>query len=229
MQRIGIAATCNPGGASEPGKKPKWRKEYSEALRGADIIIIPDHDPAGYAHADAIASMSAGTAKSVRVLKLADHWPDCPKGGDISDWLAAGHTREQLDALIEREAKTESAQAGGDTAPPPTSEDSIALLFAERHGHELRYVAMWGRWLSYDGARWAYRRYPACLRPRARDLPGNSTDCDKPACGCVRENRRRRRAARQGRPPTGRHGRAMGRQWLDVQHRRMTTMASCDV
>jgi hypothetical protein len=101
LQRIGLVATCNPGGASEPGKKPKWRKEYSETLRGGDVIIIPDHDPAGYAHADAIASISAGLAKSVRVLKLAEHWPDCPKGGDVSDWLAAGHTREQLDALIE--------------------------------------------------------------------------------------------------------------------------------
>jgi putative DNA primase/helicase len=156
LQRIGIAATCNPGGASEPGKKPKWTKEYSETLRGADIIVIPDHDPAGYAHAESICRMSAATAKSVRILKLAGTWPACPKGGDVSDWLAAGHTREQLDELIEREAKTESAQAGRDTAPPPpTSEDSIALLFAERHGHEVRYVAMWSRWLSYDGTRWA--------------------------------------------------------------------------
>jgi hypothetical protein len=102
LERIGLVATCNPGGASEPGKAPKWRKEYSETLRGADIVVIPDHDPAGYAHADAIASMSGGIVKSVRVLKLADHWPDCPKGGDISDWLAAGHTREQLVALIDQ-------------------------------------------------------------------------------------------------------------------------------
>jgi putative DNA primase/helicase len=38
----------------------------------------------------------------------------------------------------------------------PVAEDSIALLFAERHGHELRYVAMWARWLSYVGACWTY-------------------------------------------------------------------------
>jgi Toprim domain len=118
LERIGIVATCNPGGASEPGKTSKWKKEYSEALRDADIIIIPDHDPAGYAHADAIASMSAGIAKSVRVLKLADHWPDCPKGGDVSDWLAAGHTREELDELIEREAKPWSAEDSATEEPP---------------------------------------------------------------------------------------------------------------
>jgi hypothetical protein len=45
--------------------------------------------------------MSSGIAKRVRRLDLAKHWPDIPKGGDISNWLAAGHTREELDALIE--------------------------------------------------------------------------------------------------------------------------------
>ena len=38
---------------------------------------------------------------------------------------------------------------------PPTAEDAIALAFADRHAHELRYVAAWGRWLHYDGTRWA--------------------------------------------------------------------------
>src|SRR5262245_22520662 len=89
LRKIGLAATCNPGGANEPDQKPKWRPEYSESLRDADLVIIPDHDEAGRAHAEAIASMSAGIAKRMRMLKLADHWPDCPKGGDISDWLAA--------------------------------------------------------------------------------------------------------------------------------------------
>ena len=69
-------------------------------LRGADIVIVPDHDAPGYAHAEAIARMSTGIAKRIRMLKLAEHWAECPKAGDISDWLEAGHTREELDALI---------------------------------------------------------------------------------------------------------------------------------
>ena len=28
---IGLPATCNPGGASEPGKNPKWRSDYGTA------------------------------------------------------------------------------------------------------------------------------------------------------------------------------------------------------
>jgi hypothetical protein len=102
LRRIGIPATCNAHGASEPDKKPKWKIAHSEQLRGADIVVIPDHDPAGYAHCDATCKASLGIAKRVRRLALHAHWPECPKGGDISDWLDAGHTREQLDALIEQ-------------------------------------------------------------------------------------------------------------------------------
>ena len=100
LWRIGIPATCSPDGASDIGKAAKWRMAYSESLGGAHIVVIPDHDDAGYAHASATAKASVPVAKRVRMLTLAKHWPECPKGGDISDWLAAGHTREQLDALI---------------------------------------------------------------------------------------------------------------------------------
>ena len=100
LRKIGVAATCNPGGAAGPNQKPKWRPEFSEALRGADVIVVPDNDEPGRAHAEAIAQMSAGIAARVRILELAKHWPECPRGGDISDWLL-GHNREQLDALIE--------------------------------------------------------------------------------------------------------------------------------
>ena len=102
LWRIGIPATCSPDGASDIGKTAKWRMAYSESLGGADLVVIPDHDAAGYAHASATAKASVSVAKRVRMLTLAKHWPECPKGGDVNDWLAAGHTREQLDALIDR-------------------------------------------------------------------------------------------------------------------------------
>jgi hypothetical protein len=120
LHKMNVPATCNPEGASEPGKKPKWRAEISEALRDADIVIIPDHDDSGYAHADAIAEQSNGIAKSVRILEWADYWPSCPKGGDVSDWLAAGHTRTDLDALI---ARAEPWTPSADTTSSSTKRD----------------------------------------------------------------------------------------------------------
>jgi Virulence-associated protein E len=115
--KIGLPATTSPGGASEPNKKPKWCDEYTKQLRDGDIIIIPDHDPPGYAHAYHAAKALVGVAKRVRVLKLAEHWNgECPKGGDLSDWLKAGGTREQLDELIasalDYGAKADLAPAG---------------------------------------------------------------------------------------------------------------------
>lgn len=117
----GIAAACNAFGASEPSKQPKWTKAHSEQLAGADLVVLNDNDAAGYAHADATCKLSLGVAKRVRRLDLAKHWPDIPKGGDISDWLAAGHTGEELAALIEQAPDYEPPPGAKEKAPPPDS------------------------------------------------------------------------------------------------------------
>jgi hypothetical protein len=89
-----LVATCNPGGAG------KWRAEYNESLRGADIVVIGDNDDAGREHAQQVAAALHGIAKRVRVLDLTHVWPACPDKGDVSDWFAAGGTAERLTALI---------------------------------------------------------------------------------------------------------------------------------
>lgn len=103
---LGVPATCNAHGAPDviknPHPAPKWKKEHSEQLRGADLVIVPDNDPSGRYHADSAASASRDIAKRVRLLDFAEHWPTIPKGGDVSDYLDAGHGREQLDALINK-------------------------------------------------------------------------------------------------------------------------------
>jgi hypothetical protein len=142
LRKLNVPATCNPGGASKPDQHPKWKIEHSEQLRGADIVVLNDHDPPGVAHANAICSMSVGIAKRIRRLVLAEHWRAIPPGGDVSDWLAAGHTREELDALIERapdyngQAETPEADgdldewdAGDDPGPIPPREWLLANQF----------------------------------------------------------------------------------------------------
>jgi putative DNA primase/helicase len=61
----------------------------------------------------------------------------------------------------------------------PAAEESLALAYAARHAHELRYVAAWGRWMRHDGTRWdfddtlhAFDRARAICREVA-------LDCDK--------------------------------------------------
>ena len=80
LAREGLCATCNAMGAG------KWPEGLSDAFTGADVVILPDNDDAGRAHAQAVASALAGAAKSVKVLEL----PELPPKGDVSDWLSMG-------------------------------------------------------------------------------------------------------------------------------------------
>lgn len=86
---LGLPATTAPGGAG------KWRSEYGEALRGRQVIVLPDNDEPGRKHALQVAASLATIAKEVRVLEL----PGLPPHGDVSDWLDAGGTAEQLEQL----------------------------------------------------------------------------------------------------------------------------------
>jgi putative DNA primase/helicase len=82
----GLVATCNPGGAG------KWRSEYNSALEGRNVVLLPDNDDVGQRHARAVAASLAGTAHRIKLVQLAG----LPPKGDVSDWLDAGHTPEEL-------------------------------------------------------------------------------------------------------------------------------------
>ncbi len=88
---LGCLATTNPGGAG------KWRPEYNEHFRGRKVIILPDNDEPGWRHANATALGLHGIAAEVKVVQL----PGVPEKGDVSDWLEAGGTLDQLRKLIE--------------------------------------------------------------------------------------------------------------------------------
>jgi putative DNA primase/helicase len=114
---MGVPATCNAGGAG------KWRDEYDQHFREADVVVIPDNDQPGRDHAREVASHLHRVAARVSIV----HVPDEAK--DISDWLATGHTREDVDALIEPRAKRTPEAA---PAPPATSEMASSELQFDR-------------------------------------------------------------------------------------------------
>lgn len=106
LTRLGIVAVCNSGGAG------KWLPLYNEILTGKDIILVPDNDPQkvnkntgalmwhpdgrpvvpGQDHMDLVGAALQGIASRVRIL----HLPNQPEKGDVTDWINAGGTREQL-------------------------------------------------------------------------------------------------------------------------------------
>jgi len=91
LAALGLVATSNAGGAG------KWKAEFADWLQDRDVFILPDNDEPGEKHAEQVAASAHGNAATVRIVRL----PDLPPKGDVSDWLAAGGTKEQLLALCE--------------------------------------------------------------------------------------------------------------------------------
>jgi hypothetical protein len=104
LRKRGIVATCGFGGASkdpDPAKST-WLPVYTEQLKAAGVPrvnIFRDDDEVGHAHATAVARSCHAAGLDVRLVEL----PNLPamKGADVSDWLAAGHTDDELRAAIE--------------------------------------------------------------------------------------------------------------------------------
>jgi uncharacterized protein (DUF927 family) len=86
LESLGLLATCNPMGAG------KWHAEYSETLRGRSVVILPDNDGPGRKHAAAVAADLLRVGCEVRIVEV-------PKGKDVSDWLGAGGTLEEVRGL----------------------------------------------------------------------------------------------------------------------------------
>jgi hypothetical protein len=124
---LGYPATCNAGGAG------KWRPAHTTQIKDAGVqrvIVMPDRDAPGQAHADNVARSCAAAGLTVKVVPL----PAPQK--DVSAWLDAGGTKAELDALITSTAVYEptlTELAHADVAEPPivTSLSTVARASVE--------------------------------------------------------------------------------------------------
>jgi Protein of unknown function (DUF3631) len=132
LAEIGITATTAPEGAG------KWPTGFGPLyFADADVVIVPDADPAGWDHARAIADSILPVAARVRILELG-----VPAKGDASAWLDAGGTADQLRELIEaappaaeviatwapeRETAAETAGTAGESDREPVGDNVIRL------------------------------------------------------------------------------------------------------
>jgi hypothetical protein len=64
------------------------------------------------------------------------------------------HKRNDRSDAEQSEQQEQSEDDENGNELPPEAEDAIALVFAERHANELRYVNAWGRWISFEGTHW---------------------------------------------------------------------------
>lgn len=80
---LGLCATTNSGGAG------KWEPQYTEALSGADVVIISDADEPGRAHARAVKAFLTEAGCTVEIRESGHE-------KDITDHLAKGYAFSDL-------------------------------------------------------------------------------------------------------------------------------------
>lgn len=122
-ESIGLVATCNPMGADN-GSGNKFLAEFSEVLRGANVVVVPDQDESGKRHAEWVISTLISSARSLKVCN--------PKvGKDLADWIAAGAKAQDV---------VEGSQLVGQPATTPQKESRFTRLVG---GRELLTPIQW--------------------------------------------------------------------------------------
>jgi len=153
----GLVATTNPGGAG------KWRPEYAEFLRGADVTIVRDRDEKGRHHADEVAKSLEGVARSVQIV-------EAKAGKDLSDHLDAGLTVGEL-VDVTSESPVGAVREEPDSSGEHLTDLGNARRFCALHGREVRYSHPERSWYVWDGRRWQ-RDETAGIERLAKEVPG---------------------------------------------------------
>jgi len=96
---LGLLATSSHGGAK------KWQSVLNRWFEGRNVVILPDNDEPGHAHADLVAAELYGVAARIKRVEL----PNLPDKGDIVDWLAAGNGKDELLAAVKAAPALEQA------------------------------------------------------------------------------------------------------------------------
>ena len=135
---IGIQAVGTVTGASgTPGAIPLAE------LTGRRVYVWPDNDDVGRKHMERVVERLVGIAASVSIID----WAAAPEHGDAGDFLAAGGTREDVEALVDRARPFPDTS---DSAPDPTDEERASARPPKRSAADLIVELAMGR---YDLAR----------------------------------------------------------------------------
>ena len=96
VAEMGFVASTFVGGTG------KWRDEYLEYFRDADIVLVPDNDQPGIKGMQDIAEQLHDTAKNIKVLELPGLGERKEKHGkDFSDWADIdGNDQKKLNEFI---------------------------------------------------------------------------------------------------------------------------------
>lgn len=97
LSDLGLRSCCPPFGASQ------WLPEWSGDLAREgceELVILPDADDAGTAHAERVAAVSSGRF-AIKVVRL----PGLIRGADAYDWIGEGHDMDDLVNVVREAAE----------------------------------------------------------------------------------------------------------------------------
>ncbi len=80
LRDIGVLGTTNVC-----GERSAWLPEYTQALAGRNVAVVPDNDLSGWRHAGEVIYALLPRCRAVRLL----HLPGLPPKGDVTDWVQA--------------------------------------------------------------------------------------------------------------------------------------------
>lgn len=96
LERNNLIATTMSGGSNS-----KWQPQYTETLKDAMVVLIPDNDDAGKKWANNVGNMLYGWTKMLKVIKLSCGlvYFRLKEGADVTDWLQARPVKD-LEKLV---------------------------------------------------------------------------------------------------------------------------------
>ena len=73
-----------------------WQVDFTELVKGADVVILADNDEPGINVANTILQDVQAVVKSAKIIVP---MPDIPKA-DITDYFEAGHSKQEFEQMI---------------------------------------------------------------------------------------------------------------------------------
>ena len=130
LRALGWPATTTVGGSGGIKTGPICEGGYAQQLLRVgvkNLVIFPDNDAAGRKYAETIARACHAVGLAVTVVEL----PDLPPGGDVVDYLNAGHPKDELVAAIQATQLYIPAAAEPANTPGRLALTSLKDLLAE--------------------------------------------------------------------------------------------------
>jgi Protein of unknown function (DUF3631) len=131
LLKLSFVATCNSEGAD------KWSSDLNPHFRGRHVVILPDNDAPGRAHAEAVAHALKAVSASIRIVDL----PDLPPKDDVSDWLRRDPSGARLVKECDRAPLWEPGRKDRDKIAELAGLDKLGYGRARRESAEALGVA----------------------------------------------------------------------------------------